>query len=70
MVWDNSYEQHEAGQKNYCASTFPNNPYVCGATSYTVPPQYTRWADLSGTVYNISQAVPFLVGLNPVLLEP
>lgn len=68
MVWDNSNSQN-AQQSNYCATTFAN-PYVCGNTRYSPPLQYTRWIDLSGTVRAMSQAVPFVVGLNPVLLEP
>ena len=70
MVWDTKYSSGAAKDATYCTDNFPNFPYVCGNTSYTPPPQYTRWVDLSGTVYSISSGVPFQVGLNPVLLEP
>lgn len=73
MVWDNSYSSAAQGQATYCASTFgqpPYDPYVCGKTTYTVPPQFTSWQDLSGQVRALNTPVPFLVGLNPVLLCP
>lgn len=70
MVWDNSYSAAAQGKTDYCATKFPANPYVCGATTYAPDPKFTRWVDLSGTVRAMSQAVPFKVGLNPVLLEP
>jgi hypothetical protein len=70
MAWDTKYSSGAAKDATYCTDNFPNNPYVCGNTSYTPPGQYTRWVDLSGTVHSISEGVPFQVGLNPVLLEP
>ena len=54
MAWDNSYSQNALGQLNYCAANFPNNPYVCGNTTYTVSPQFTYWEDLSGTIRSLN----------------
>jgi hypothetical protein len=70
MAWDTKYSSRAAKDPTFCIDNFPNNPYVCGNTTYTPPGQFTRWIDLSGTVYSISSGVPFQVGLNPVLLEP
>jgi hypothetical protein len=73
MVWDNSYASSAVGHNNYCLSNFgasPYNPYVCGKTTYTVAPQYTSWQDLSGAVHALDTPIPFLIGLNPVLLCP
>jgi hypothetical protein len=71
MVWDNKYAANAQGQTNYCASTY-GNPYVCGNTPYTVPEGYEYWEDLSKTVHLSSEGnpLPFLIGLNPVLLCP
>ena len=65
MVWDNSNAQN-AKTSGYCAATF-TNPYVCGTTPYSPPPQYQYYEDLHGTVRNV-YTVPFVVGLNPILL--
>ncbi len=71
MVWDNKYAPDAEGQTEYCVNTY-GNPYVCGSTPYTVPEGYEYWEDLSGTVHLSSEAnpLPFVVGLNPVLLCP
>jgi hypothetical protein len=60
-----------AKTSGYCAADF-TNPYVCGNATYSnYPPQYTKWADLSGApTHSLSRAMPFVVGLNPVLMEP
>jgi hypothetical protein len=71
MVWDNTYAPDAEGQTDYCANTY-GNPYVCGNTPYTVPGGYEYWEDLSHTVHLSSEGnpLPFVVGLNPVLLCP
>ncbi len=70
MVWNTTNSAAAEKNSNYCATNFPNNPYVCGKNGYSVPPRYTHWQDLSGTNHNVSESTPFMIGLNPVLLEP
>jgi hypothetical protein len=68
MVWDTTNSAAAQKQTNYCAANFVN-PYVCGTTPYSPAAQYQHWVDLSGTKRDV-YTVPFVVGLNPVLLEP
>jgi hypothetical protein len=59
LVWDAQYGQN-------CSQM--SNPTICGATNYTVPPQFTKqWTDIGGTVHASSSTVT--VGANPILLE-
>jgi hypothetical protein len=59
LVWDAQYGQN-------CSQM--SNPTLCGGTSYTVPPQFTKqWTDIGGTVHANSSTVT--VGANPILLE-
>ena len=73
IIWDNSYAVSAQGHSTYCATNFASNPYVCGDTEYPVSllSGYNRWEDLSGTTRNINEMLPhFMIGLNPVKVEP
>lgn len=66
MVWDNSNAGiHPDG---YCL-TFAN-AYICGSTTYNVPPNFQggQWTDLTPiTVHPTGATVQ--IGLNPILLS-
>ncbi len=61
LVWDSKYGQS-------CPASQTGGSIICGATSYTVPSQYTSdWVDLSGAVH--AYAAQVTIGANPILLE-
>jgi hypothetical protein len=59
LVWDSQYGQN-------CSQMA--DPIICGATSYSVPPQFNKdWVDLAGNIH--PAAGTLTIGANPILLE-
>lgn len=57
FVWDNT------------ATVFPCANAPCGTTLFNIPPGYTDWQDLNGSVTLLNGATSLTIGAKPLLIE-